>query len=624
MACHLSLLPVDVVLDMLQFVPLDDVVLSCTCISKSFRRLLLTRSDVVGPSKRFWLSVFARYRVDVLFSREMRRVALLRVVHPAMEVLHNTVEEDSDCPSAITELLKWWGVATSTCSVSSSMIAEKTDGAAADVVESPHPVATGDDGKTTFVDALRRIAVDLGFGSSLFRQPCISTRASNPDTSPLDVYSAPTLFAAFQSMGEAMELWLLNRGLLPQYLQMSHTSPRRRFSAIPPSLLSLSSSSSSSTATVLPAIRAASFAMGIASADTPFQIPLATVEQAVGASSGTLLHVSQERSCRTAMIPNFEIGVNMSVMGCAVAYDQLYPRLWSPFESASGTVPHELRGDGSLLLQVGWEGNGAEIGVVLQWRSGQAATAAGVSCGRGLYAPGTVVCYRPGEAETLEDTFILSPNLETFWHRWVSGLCEGRFDVDWLYPMISRFPKFSSPRCLDGDGGLVSCAVTEGIEVIVSVLHSYGESSIRDAHYVYVYQCRIRVLPSCPFETVQLTDRHWIVTDLVTGSKDEVRGPGVIGQTPVLHRMTSEESNVTHATAGNVSYVELQDRHRGAWAKMFFYASGTHFRSPRGSMRGEFRFVCRSPEAEGSVIHAAVAEFYCVYDAESRYRFGED
>jgi ApaG protein len=34
-------------------------------------------------------------------------------------------------------------------------------------------------------------------------------------------------------------------------------------------------------------------------------------------------------------------------------------------------------------------------------------------------------------------------------------------------------------------------------------------------------------------ETVQLLSRHWIITD-ATGKIEEVRGPGVVGQQPVL------------------------------------------------------------------------------------------
>lgn len=55
-------------------------------------------------------------------------------------------------------------------------------------------------------------------------------------------------------------------------------------------------------------------------------------------------------------------------------------------------------------------------------------------------------------------------------------------------------------------------------------------STPREQHYFFAYHVRIANEGD---ETAQLLSRHWIITN-ADGDAQEVRGPGVVGETPVL------------------------------------------------------------------------------------------
>jgi ApaG protein len=67
-------------------------------------------------------------------------------------------------------------------------------------------------------------------------------------------------------------------------------------------------------------------------------------------------------------------------------------------------------------------------------------------------------------------------------------------------------------------------------------------------------------------DTVQLLSRHWIITDAV-GQTQEVRGPGVVGEQPVL-----------------------------APGESFTYTSGCPLKTPSGVMRGTYSMVAEGGE----------------------------
>jgi ApaG protein len=73
-------------------------------------------------------------------------------------------------------------------------------------------------------------------------------------------------------------------------------------------------------------------------------------------------------------------------------------------------------------------------------------------------------------------------------------------------------------------------AVTQGIRVRVVPQYLEEESEPDEDRYVWAYTIDIVNEGS---ETVQLRTRHWRITD-AAGRTEEVRGPGVVGQTPVI------------------------------------------------------------------------------------------
>jgi ApaG protein len=104
---------------------------------------------------------------------------------------------------------------------------------------------------------------------------------------------------------------------------------------------------------------------------------------------------------------------------------------------------------------------------------------------------------------------------------------------------------------------------TRSIKVTVKPFYLEDQSSPVDDHYVWAYQVRIE---NCGRETVQLRRRHWRITDN-RGRMQEVRGPGVVGEQPVLGPGES-----------------------------FEYTSGTPLPTPSGIMVGTYDMETREGE----------------------------
>jgi len=68
------------------------------------------------------------------------------------------------------------------------------------------------------------------------------------------------------------------------------------------------------------------------------------------------------------------------------------------------------------------------------------------------------------------------------------------------------------------------------IRVTVKPVYLEEQSSPEDGQYVWAYQVRIVNLGE---ETVRLRNRSWSITD-AHGRTQEVRGPGVVGEQPLL------------------------------------------------------------------------------------------
>jgi len=73
-------------------------------------------------------------------------------------------------------------------------------------------------------------------------------------------------------------------------------------------------------------------------------------------------------------------------------------------------------------------------------------------------------------------------------------------------------------------------AVTNNVRVEVESQYASDQSRPFDNQWLFYYTVRITNEGD---EKVQLLSRHWIITD-AAGRTEEVKGPGVVGEQPVL------------------------------------------------------------------------------------------
>ncbi len=74
-------------------------------------------------------------------------------------------------------------------------------------------------------------------------------------------------------------------------------------------------------------------------------------------------------------------------------------------------------------------------------------------------------------------------------------------------------------------------AVTDGLEVGVASFFLRDQSAPEAHRFVWAYRIRIA---NHSKRQVQLISRHWIITD-GDGRVEHVRGPGVVGEQPILN-----------------------------------------------------------------------------------------
>lgn len=79
-------------------------------------------------------------------------------------------------------------------------------------------------------------------------------------------------------------------------------------------------------------------------------------------------------------------------------------------------------------------------------------------------------------------------------------------------------------------GGRSTGTTTRGIHVEVRSEFLPERSSVRDGSYLFQYHVRISNVGT---ETAQLISREWIITN-ADGEVERVKGPGVVGEQPVL------------------------------------------------------------------------------------------
>lgn len=80
------------------------------------------------------------------------------------------------------------------------------------------------------------------------------------------------------------------------------------------------------------------------------------------------------------------------------------------------------------------------------------------------------------------------------------------------------------------DGVMTYEAVTDQVKIRVQTYYLMGESKPEEGQYFWAYRIE---MTNQGGEAVQLLHRHWTITD-GRGSVEEVSGPGVVGEQPVL------------------------------------------------------------------------------------------
>ena len=115
----------------------------------------------------------------------------------------------------------------------------------------------------------------------------------------------------------------------------------------------------------------------------------------------------------------------------------------------------------------------------------------------------------------------------------------------------------------DLSGSSPSEAVTRGLRVRVEPQFEPRRSQPSAGQWFFLYMVTIENRSE---ETVQLLTRHWIITN-GNGEVEEVRGPGVVGEQPVL-----------------------------APGESFRYTSGCPLTTDVGKMEGSYQMITKSGE----------------------------
>ena len=115
-------------------------------------------------------------------------------------------------------------------------------------------------------------------------------------------------------------------------------------------------------------------------------------------------------------------------------------------------------------------------------------------------------------------------------------------------------------------------ATTQGVIVSVESFYIEEHSDPENENYVFAYRVHLKNQST---QTVQLISRHWIITDS-NGKTSEVKGPGVVGEQPILKPGEEHE-----------------------------YMSGSQLKSPIGTMHGTYQMQIQ----EGGAFDAEIPCF---------------
>ena len=116
-------------------------------------------------------------------------------------------------------------------------------------------------------------------------------------------------------------------------------------------------------------------------------------------------------------------------------------------------------------------------------------------------------------------------------------------------------------------------ATTDGVHISVQAVYDPSRSHPEDGQWFFLYTIHIANRRTT---AVQLLSRHWIIRD-ETGKVEEVRGPGVVGEQPVILP-----------------------------GSFYEYTSGCSLETPLGTMEGSYHMV---DPGDGSDFDAKIAPF---------------
>jgi ApaG protein len=109
----------------------------------------------------------------------------------------------------------------------------------------------------------------------------------------------------------------------------------------------------------------------------------------------------------------------------------------------------------------------------------------------------------------------------------------------------------------------MNAKTTRGVKITATPHYLADQSEPAESRYFWAYTIQLENIGQ---ETVKLLNRYWHITDSM-GRSHEVRGPGVVGQQPILNP-----------------------------GEAFEYTSGVPLATPSGFMHGEYEMVLESGE----------------------------
>lgn len=139
----------------------------------------------------------------------------------------------------------------------------------------------------------------------------------------------------------------------------------------------------------------------------------------------------------------------------------------------------------------------------------------------------------------------------TSFHKWLTTHADHLANDDYVIIQDQPFRFLHDPAAEE---------TTDHITVSVSTCFLPEISKINPPKFYHTYRITMTMSPDAPqSESCQLETRHWIITD-DNGSEEQVDGPGVVGEYPVMYPGTS-----------------------------FSWVSSTSFSTTYGNMKGHFR-----------------------------------